>query len=220
MTPNLPDQTQSSSRGRLLAVGDIHGCDLLLRDLLAAVVPTSEDQLVFLGDYIDRGSGSRQVIDQLLELRRILPQTVFLKGNHEQMLLAYLEGDDSFGYLLNGGSSTLRNYRERGRINMPEAHLEFLSTLRTSYETEQFIFVHAGLRPGRPLEEQSETDLLWIRAEFLNSDYDWGKTLVFGHTPQVEPIIQPKRLGLDTGAVYGRRLTCCNVLTRTFWSAG
>jgi len=206
---------------RLLAVGDIHGCDQLLRELLTQVAPTEHDQLIFLGDYIDRGHGSRQVIEQLLELRRNFPQTVFLKGNHEQMLLAYLAGaDEALDFLANGGTRTLESYRTEGRLNIPAEHLDFLAGLRIRYETEDFIFVHAGLRPGIPSDRQSEADLLWIRSDFLDSDYDWGKTVVFGHTPQTSPILTLNRIGLDTGAVYGRQLSCCDVLTRKIWTAG
>jgi len=205
---------------RLLAIGDIHGCDDLLERLLARVAPEREDQMVFLGDYIDRGSGSRRVVERLLDLRRTFPQTVFLKGNHEQMLLDYLAGKDSLGFLINGGARTLENYRHEGEVRIPQAHLAFFNGLEVSYETGDFIFVHAGMRPGLPLEAQSETDLLWIRTEFLDSEYDWGKTIVFGHTPQPEAIIKPGRIGLDTGAVYGRKLTCCDVLSRTLWSEG
>ncbi|PNU21352.1 serine/threonine protein phosphatase [Geothermobacter hydrogeniphilus] len=218
----LRNQSTVNQRpGRLLAVGDIHGCDLLLRELLAQVKPTEKDQLVFLGDYIDRGSGSRRVIEQLLALRRTFPQTVFLKGNHEQMLLAYLAGnDEALDFLANGGGRTLENYRTAGRLSIPEEHLDFFTALRNRYETEDFIFVHAGLRPGIPSDRQSEADLLWIRSDFLDSDYDWGKTVVFGHTPQPSPIMTATRIGLDTGAVYGRQLSCCDVLTRRLWSAG
>lgn len=87
------------------------------------------------------------------------------------------------------------------------------------YETERFIFVHAGLRPGRALTEQQEQDMLWIRDEFLDSDYDWGKTVVFGHTPLPEPLWQPNKIGVDTGAVFGRVLTCCDVECRRCWTS-
>jgi len=221
MTASTLDTTdQDNTTRRLLAIGDIHGCDQLLEQLLEQLAPGPDDQLIFLGDYIDRGPGSRQVIERLLELRQQFPQTVFLKGNHEQMLLGYLADNDRLGFLVNGGTRTLQSYRCRGKVIIPREHLSFFHALQLSYETEHFIFVHAGLRPGLPLAEQREEDLLWIRGEFLGSDYDWGKTVVFGHTPQTAAIMEQNRIGLDTGAVYGRQLSCCDVLTRRLWSVG
>ncbi|MEZ4484656.1 MAG: metallophosphoesterase family protein [Syntrophotaleaceae bacterium] len=204
--------------GRLLAVGDIHGCLDLLRQLLEKVAPNAEDRVVFLGDYIDRGPDSRGVIDFLLEFRARWPQTVFLKGNHEAMLLDYLAGRERLRYLLNGGEPTLYGYREKGRLQIPTDHLQFLHSLRPYFETEHFIFVHAGLRPQVAPQAQHEKDLLWIRKDFLESDFSWGKTVVFGHTPLRKPHLNRDRLGLDTGAVYGRTLTCCDVLQRKLWS--
>jgi len=205
--------------GRLLAIGDIHGCLEPLQRLLAMVAPTTEDQLVFLGDYIDRGPESAAVVDHLLALRAEQPQTVFLRGNHEQMLLDFLAGDDPTMFLLNGGSRTLASYQVRGAWPLPAPHRAFFESLPLYYETERFIFVHAGLRPERPLADQTASDLLWIRQEFFGSDYAWDKTLVFGHTPLQQPLLTASRIGLDTGCVYGRQLTCCEVNSRTLWQA-
>jgi serine/threonine protein phosphatase 1 len=199
---------------RLLAVGDIHGCLDALRTLLRKVQPTPQDTIVFLGDYVDRGPDSRGVIDFLLKFVELFPQTVFLKGNHEAMFLDYLQGGLKFPFLQNGGISTLASYAQ----GVPAGHRDFLQRLRLYHETETHIFVHAGLRPALPLAEQQEEDLLWIREEFLRSDYDWGKTIVFGHTPWPEPLLQEKRIGVDTGAVYGRTLSCCDVEKRQCWS--
>lgn len=211
--------SKEPTTGRLLAVGDIHGCLDLLRQLLAKVAPGTEDQVVFLGDYIDRGPDSRGVIDYLLEFRACWPQTVFLKGNHEAMLLDYLAGRERLRYLLNGGETTLYNYRGEEGLQIPAEHLQFLHGLRLYFETEHFIFAHAGLRPEVSLKNQQEEDLLWIREDFLNSNYCWGKTVVFGHTPLRKPQLSDDRIGLDTGAVYGRTLTCCDVINRKLWSA-
>lgn len=201
---------------RLLAVGDIHGCLEPLRTLMAQVAPRETDQVVFLGDYVDRGSDSRGVIEYLLDFAKRFPQTVFLKGNHEAMFLDFLEGRDPFSFLANGGQATLDSYAQE---EIPEEHVGFLRKLQLSYETPEFIFVHAGLRPGLPLQQQSEEDLLWIRRDFLSSNYSWGKTVVFGHSPQSDgPLVQIERLGLDTGAVYGRSLSCCDVTTGRCWS--
>ena len=93
-------------------------------------------------------------------------------------------------------------------IEVPKDHMEFFTTLLPSYETEDYIFVHAGLRPGMPLAEQAKEDLLWIRYEFIRSSYNFGKTIVFGHTPLLEPLIERNKIGIDTGTVYGGPLTC------------
>ncbi len=203
---------------RLLAVGDIHGCLDLLTRLLQKVAPQGDDQVVFLGDYVDRGSDSRGVLDTLLAFREEWPQTIFLKGNHEAMLLDFLAGRERLRYLLNGGESTLSQYRHQGGLRIPPRHQQFLNSLRLYYETEHFIFAHAGLRPGVPPDKQKEQDLLWIREEFLQSHYSWGKCIVFGHTPLRKPLLRDERIGLDTGAVYGRSLSCCDVIRRKIWT--
>jgi len=202
---------------RLLAIGDIHGCRTALQDLLAHVAPTVHDQLVFLGDYVDRGPDSAGVIDDLLALRKRFPASVYLRGNHEQMLLDVLAGADPVTFLLNGGGKTIASYQRRGGWPLPAEHRRFLEALPSLYQSEDFIFVHAGLRPGTPLAEQGPDDLLWIRHEFLDSADGWGETVVFGHTPREEPLLEEHRIGLDTGCVYGGRLTCCDVLTRRCW---
>ncbi len=219
MTNPTKAETSSPKRtGRLLAVGDIHGCLHQLEQLIEQVQPTMSDQVVFLGDYIDRGLDSRGVIDYLIHFGSRFPQTVFLKGNHEEMFLDFVAGRNQMLYVLNGGQATLENYQEAEKLRIPKSHLDFLQNLRTSYETERFIFVHAGLRPGLPLAAQQEKDLLWIREEFLHSDYDWGKTIVFGHTPRLDVLLSAHRIGVDTGAVYGRTLSCCEVELRYCWS--
>jgi serine/threonine protein phosphatase 1 len=209
-----------SPRRRLLAVGDIHGCLRPLQELLGMVGPTADDQLVFLGDYVDRGPDSAGVIEILLALRERWPQTVFLRGNHEQLLLDVLAGGDPTTFLLNGGGRTIASYEAAGGWPPPPSHQDFLRDLRYSFETEGFIFVHAGLRPGIPLAQQSPDDLLWIRHEFLLSAADWGKAVVYGHTPRQEVLLDDHRIGLDTGCVYGGRLTCCDVLTGRYWQSG
>jgi len=213
------EKESTDAAGRLLAVGDIHGCLSDLQRLMARVEPQASDQVVFLGDYIDRGPDGRGVIDYLLSFGRRFPRSVFLKGNHEAMFLDFLAGRNQALYLFNGGGTTLESYQEQAGIRIPRAHLDFLASLETSFSTEEFIFVHAGLRPGVPLDEQQEHDLLWIRDEFIYSDYDWGQTVVFGHTPLQEPFCTDNKIGLDTGAVYGRALTCCDVRQRRFWNS-
>jgi serine/threonine protein phosphatase 1 len=204
---------------RLLAVGDIHGCREALRELLDRVAPTEHDQLVFLGDYIDRGPDSAGVVGDLLALRERLPGTVFLRGNHEQLLLEVLAGANPLNFLLNGGGPTIASYRKGGGWPPPFEHQAFFASLLPLFTNEEFIFVHAGLRPGIPLAEQGPDDLLWIREDFLHAEVDWGRIVVFGHTPFAKPLLTADRIGLDTGCVYGGRLTCCDVNTRQTWQA-
>lgn len=214
MAATLPDTT-----GRLLAFGDIHGCCRQLRELVGQVRPTAQDRLVFLGDYVDRGPDSAGVVAELLQLQRRFPQSIFLRGNHEEMLLDVLAGHDPTVFLGNGGGTTIASYEARDGWPPPAEHRAFFDRLLTLYETDRFIFVHAGLRPGVPVAGQEPGDLLWIRAAFLHSDYSWGKTVVFGHTPHAEPLLDPERIALDTGCVYGGQLTCCDVLTRCCWQS-
>ena len=208
---------EADKQGRLLAVGDIHGCLDQLNALMAQVAPTPEDKVIFLGDYVDRGPASAGVIDYLIKFGKTLPATVFLRGNHDQMFANYLDGHDPTTFLMNGGLKTLNSYQSNGQWPIPSSHRTFLETLINSYETEDYIFVHAGLRPGISLADQDVSDLLWVRREFVTSDYDWGKTIVYGHTPLEEPLLTETRIGLDTGCVYGRQLTCCDVRTRQLW---
>lgn len=208
-----------SPAGRLLAVGDIHGCLRQLKNLMEKVHPAVDDRIVFLGDYIDRGPDSRGVIDYLLDFGERFPSAVFLKGNHEEMFLDFIAGRNQMLYLMNGGEATLENYREGDKLRFPRSHIDFLTGLQKCYETDRFIFVHAGLRPGIPLNAQQEKDLLWIREEFTHSDYNWGKAIVFGHTPRLDVSFSPSRIAIDTGAVYGRALSCCDVERQTCWSA-
>jgi len=202
---------------RWLAVGDIHGCLVQLTELMEQVKPTPADRVVFLGDYVDRGPNSAGVIDYLIEFAAAFPETVFLRGNHEQMFLDYLDRQDPAMFLLNGGQQTLDSYRDRRMWPVPSSHRRFLDSLEHYFESEHHIFVHAGLRPGIPPAEQTSFDMLWIRHEFLDSDFDWGKPVVYGHTPRQDPLLGDRRVGLDTGCVYGRRLTCCEVVTQRIW---
>jgi serine/threonine protein phosphatase 1 len=215
----MAPEKQKQKGGRLLAVGDIHGCLDHLERLMARVEPTAADRVVFLGDYIDRGPDGKGVIDYLIDFGRRFPRSVFLKGNHEAMFLDFLAGREQLLYLYNGGGTTLESYQKESGIRIPKAHLDFLEGLPASFATKDFIFAHAGLRPGLPLEEQSEHDLIWIRNEFIAADYDWGRTVVFGHTPVREPFFAANKIGVDTGAVYGRVLSCCDVRRRVCWNS-
>ncbi len=187
----------------IYAIGDIHGCLDPLRGLMDQLRLSEEDELVFVGDYVDRGPDSKGVIDYLLTLRG---RYTFLMGNHERMFLDFLQGKDRFLFLYNGGAATLESYGGLGRI--PAAHLDFLNRLHLYYETEEHLFVHAGIRPGIPLQEQDPKDLLWIREEFYAYPGRYPKTVVFGHTPMREVLMEEDRIGIDTACVYGNKLTC------------
>ncbi|MFQ5785776.1 MAG: metallophosphoesterase [Alphaproteobacteria bacterium] len=217
---------------RVYAVGDIHGRSDLLRALHrrvaadAADAPDRDKRIVYLGDYIDRGLDSRGVIDILLDEPPPGVAPVHLMGNHEAMLLRFLE-DSSIGtgWLQFGGVETLYSYgvkvtgpitdeavvtvaQRRLGENLPERHLGFLRALDLYHRAGDYLFVHAGLRPGVSLEEQAEDDLLWIRDDFLRSRADHGHVVVHGHSIQPESEIRPNRIGIDTGAYATGVLTC------------
>jgi serine/threonine protein phosphatase 1 len=179
---------------------------------------------VFLGDYIDRGPHSREVIDLLIE-RRHSHQTMFLKGNHEDCMLQVLADPAAFSdWKMIGGLSTILSYgveatghhdpQSHPRIAtavaeaIPESHHSFLRSLRLSFSVGDYFFAHAGVRPGIPLAAQSPRDLLWIREDFLLHEEDFGKVVVHGHTPAREPEIRRNRINIDTGAYATGRLTC------------
>jgi diadenosine tetraphosphatase ApaH/serine/threonine PP2A family protein phosphatase len=224
--PTLPE-------GQLLyAVGDIHGRLDLLENLLGLIELDARASrhadrrtLVFLGDYVDRGPDSRGVVERLITG---LPQgfdTYFLKGNHEAILLDFLEDAWRLDHwLMNGGEETMGSYgvdaerlAQQGAAPeawcqafaqaLPEAHLRFFRDLQLCVTFGDYLFVHAGVRPGVPLAAQSEADLIWIRGPFLSHPDPFDKIVVHGHTPGQEPVTRYNRIGIDTGAVFTGRLT-------------
>ena len=216
---------------RLYAIGDIHGCademNALLQFLKGSEGLNENDQVVFIGDYIDRGPASKDVIDQLIELRQSFPKTIFLKGNHEDMLLSFLGlgGHAGQAYLSNGGFEFFRSYQiqplaEVSEIlsQLPEGHKAFFEGLETGVVLAEFLFVHAGIRPARAIAEQNAHDLIWIRSEFTSAPHELGKTVVFGHTPYEDVLIHlPYKIGIDTGLVYGNKLTCVELVEGTLY---
>jgi serine/threonine protein phosphatase 1 len=213
---------------RLYAIGDIHGrADLLrrLHDMIrddAAGAPEARRRVVYLGDYIDRGPQTREVLDLLVDEPLAGFERVYLKGNHEDALLRFLE-DVSIGpaWLGFGGAATLLSYgvtppgedigeptREAFAAAFPDRHRAFLQQLATTHAEGDFFFAHAGVRPGVPLAHQSEDDLLWIREPFLYSTADFGKIVVHGHSISFSPELRHNRIGIDTGAFATGRLTC------------
>jgi serine/threonine protein phosphatase 1 len=188
-----------------IAVGDVHGCLEELKQLIASLSQyhnRDDVRWVFLGDYVDRGPDVRGVVNFLMEFSQT-NNCVFLKGNHEDMMLdPYSQAD----WLRNGGNDTLNSYPDR---QIPQDHMNFYRSLVFFYETETHFFCHAGVHPYYPLDEQSPNDLLWIRQTFLYSDKDFGKIVVHGHTPQdlENPVVRPNRINIDQGCVFGGRLT-------------
>jgi serine/threonine protein phosphatase 1 len=193
------------SVSRYYAIGDVHGrFDLLSRALdEIGDLEAQGATLVTLGDYVDRGPESREVVDALMR-RTSDPRVVCLRGNHEEMMVNGLADPDAeIHWLVNGGAATLASYGG----NVPPEHLAWLSALPVAYETEHQFFVHAGVRPGVSLDAQKREEMLWIRRRFLDSDEDFGKHVVHGHTPALEPELKANRSNLDTGAFTTGTLT-------------
>jgi len=214
--------------GRLFAVGDVHGCAAELETLLAALPLATGDTVVFVGDYVDRGPDSARVIELALDMaRRTDVRTVCLRGNHEDMCLAYLGGPGHWAdaWLDNGGRATLRSWgldpatpAAEVAAAIPPAHRAFLDGLRRWHVTDAHLVVHAGIRPGRPLDAQDDEELYWIREPFLASTHGLPQTIVFGHTPYRDVFVDlPYKVGIDTGCVYGGMLTCLETTSGRLW---
>ena len=212
-TREISHSRLSMGREKRFVIGDIHGCLGMLERLIDKIPwDPSKDRLIFIGDYVDRGEDSRGVVEYVVTLKQDFQNVQCLIGNHEYMLLDYLSGKDTQTYILNGGGATLMSY-DRVRQNkddplIPPAHLEFLSSLLPMIELDNYYIVHAGFRPHVPIEDQELFDMLWIRNEFLLSEYNFGKVVIFGHTPLNNPVVMKNKIGIDTGAVFGNRLTC------------
>ena len=196
------------------AIGDVHGCLDQLQDLVELCeldAGSGKSKFVFLGDYIDRGPNSRGVVQFLIDLQKWSPDHIIcLRGNHEDLLLAALtDPHQALDWRLNGGDATLDSYRVASPDDIPVAHMEWLRSLPFFHDDGLRFFVHAGVDPARPLDQQDPHDLLWIRKPFLSSEKDFGRLIVHGHTPIASgiPELRSNRLNIDTGAVYGRALT-------------
>lgn len=194
----------------IYAIGDIHGCIDSLNNLIDKLPLSKNDKLIFLGDYIDRGPDSKAVVEKLITLGRIY-DCVFLRGNHEWMMLNYvLDGKDFELWMMNGARATIRSYTHMSKI--PVDHLEFFKNTTYYHIEGEYLFVHAGVRPYLSLEKQNDFDLLWIREEFIYSENPLaGFKVVFGHTPFRDVFISKDKIGIDTGCVYGGKLTAFRV---------
>jgi serine/threonine protein phosphatase 1 len=218
---------------RIYAIGDIHGRLDLLETLQANIVedlaqnPVSRAVLIYLGDYVDRGPSSSAVIDRLIN--QPLPgfEIIHLKGNHEDFLLRFHnDGELGENWLMNGGGATLESYGVKDATDtfnviwhlpefrsafcdaLPAEHLKFLNSLSLHHREGGYLFVHAGFRPGVPLEQQTPQDQMWIRDDFLFSDADFDALVVHGHSPRPAPVVRDNRIGIDTMAYRSGCLTC------------
>lgn len=233
---------------RLFAVGDIHGCldetKVLLEFLVGEQSLSARDLVIFIGDYVDRGPQSKQVVDLLLQFKAAFPTTVFLRGNHEDMLLHFLgyPGREGRAYLANGGASFFESYGVSpfppaadefgpdGKMNVPVSseeyalnlhkllphdHMAFFLGLERYVICSDYVFAHAGVNPLRDLRSQTDNDLYWIRDEFIQNVHYFRRAVVFGHTPYENVLFHfPYKIGIDTGLVYGNRLSCIEVVQR------
>lgn len=215
---------------RVYAIGDVHGRLDLLDDLLCHIEadaqqqPAAHTRIILLGDYIDRGPQSAQVLDRVIAGG---PGWITLRGNHEQAMLDALDGGGDSSrtlrlWLENGGRETLRSYGmspslaysddlaailDAAAALVPEHHLVALRTMPLFHRDGDYLFVHAGIRPGLSLDEQQESDLLWIREAFLDCRSDHGFVVVHGHSISRTVDERPNRIGIDTGAYATGRLT-------------
>ena len=231
------EETRAGDEPLIYAIGDVHGQITMLRamlELLKAQPLREQDTLLFLGDYIDRGEDSKATVEALMALQQERPNTIFLRGNHEQLMLDARDSDvprrgatpDSFLlsdatnlWFHNGGEDTLFSYKNdlddeeflRWWEAIPEEHWEFLRATRLEHSTPRYFFVHAGLLPeGKTWELQAHgmDERLWIREPFLSYKGDFnGKIVVFGHTPAQRVLVERNKLGIDTGAVFGGPLS-------------
>jgi serine/threonine protein phosphatase 1 len=215
-------------KGNLYAIGDVHGCLNALKLLIDKLIKEESfgflDQIVFVGDYIDRGASSKGVIEYLIEFKKAYPNTEFLRGNHEDMFLGFFTRKGMYGeyYLHNGGTEVLKEYKldkyaqqkmsgvsykipkEQIYEKIPQAHREFVEATKFALEFSDIIFVHGGLNIHKPIDKQTYEDVVWMRDPFLGSEHKFGKWVVHGHTPCHEVYFnKPYEINLDTGCVFG-----------------
>lgn len=199
----------SSKQLKVIAIGDIHGCSKTLNALLNRLddVFGNTREYVFLGDYVDRGPDTKGVIDLLIEFSQT-HKCVFLRGNHDAMLLMAYPQRELLDWFDNGGDATMESYQKGDSgISIPQRHLRFFINTKLYYDTPNWFFVHGGLPPHKTIEESIADESLWSsflwRRDHLESeDNVWEKTVIFGHTPERSPITGKNLLGIDTGCVY------------------
>ena len=219
----LHNNSENAISNRIFAIGDIHGCiyelEALFSHLESNHLSLSNDIFIFIGDYIDRGPDSKAVIDFLLNFQKKYANSIFLRGNHEDIFLSYIgiNGYETANYLLNGGKDCLKSYSLREDetniteilSKIPQSHIQFIKDTIHGIILEDFIFVHAGINPLFTIDNQTKSDILWIRGEFILNRHYLNKTVIFGHTPQRCIYLDlPYKIGIDTGLVFGNKLTC------------
>ena len=182
---------------RLIAITDIHGEYEKLSVLLDKIQPVSDDTIVFMGDYIDRGKKSSDVVDKIIELQNVC-KCIYLIGSHEYAML-HSKSDDYYNYLFwnYGGDSTVESYGSFD--NIMKIHGEFFTSLKPYYIIDKYLFVHAGLRIGVPLEQQDLVDMVYIRSEFYSKEHGFPYKIIFGHTEFDEPQVYHDKICIDTG---------------------
>jgi serine/threonine protein phosphatase 1 len=199
---------------KTFVISDIHGCYREFSELLAITGDDFRiDQLIILGDYIDRGPLSYEVVKKVMSLQKEYgsDHVILLRGNHEQMAIDYYK-TSSIDWDYNENDKTIASFL-KNHDNIKN-YLDYFSSLPLIYQDDYAIYVHAGINPDRQLEEQSDSDLLWIREDFIKSRVRFPKTVIFGHTSTFfmtgrdYPFIRSDRIGIDTGCVYGGSLTC------------
>lgn len=228
------------AHSRAYAIGDVHGRLDLLRDLLEAIRQDNgrrgpaRTYIIFLGDLVDRGPDSRGVVEYLLANPPDFARSVFLKGNHEEFFLRVLAGEDDTvrDWLTYGGYECCESYgigigwilnaspveiQERLAATVPAAHRKFLENMADSFQFGDYLFVHAGIRPGVPIDAQSSKDLRWIREGFLEDRTDHGVMVVHGHTIVATAEEHPNRIALDTGAYRSGILTALGIEGTQRW---
>jgi serine/threonine protein phosphatase 1 len=195
------------------AIGDIHGCHRALLELLALCrdhAKGEDHRFVFIGDYVDRGPDSRAVIATLRDLEQRAPDNVVcLMGNHEDLMLEAIDSGDPTWWFNNGGDDTLESYGARDPASLPQEDIAWIRSLSLSFDDRQRFFVHAGVDPDLPLDDQPRETLLWIREKFLRATREYGRLIVHGHTPtrDARPEVRSNRINIDTACVYGGVLT-------------
>jgi serine/threonine protein phosphatase 1 len=197
---------------RYIAITDIHGEYEKLESVLSKIDVRPDDIFVFMGDYIDRGTKSKEVVDRVIKQSELC-HCIYLIGSHEYAYLHARQNDDYYKYLFwnYGGDATVKSY---GRFeNIYKTHGEFFENLKFYYLTEKYLFVHAGINPNYSLEDQDETDLVYIRSAFYNSKHNLPQKIIFGHTEFSEPQIQEDKICIDLGCgKYKNAHLCALVL--------
>lgn len=225
---------------RVYAIGDIHGRNDLLKKLIEKIIADdqeredAESEIIFLGDLVDRGPDSSGVIETAMALKQELGSVRFLMGNHEEVYLKAAEGNKKAVKFFNriGGKETILSYEISIKDYMdldnaeltaripdlfPESHVSFIRDFEDMIIVGDYVFVHAGIRPGVPLSEQKPSDLRWIREEFLSAKEPHEKVVIYGHTINSDVVEKRNRIGIDTGAYYSEKLTAIGLEGSDHW---